>query len=460
MGAPFYLDPFFAPYRKTLASGTVLLRQGERAGILGILVSGTLQVTRDNRAVAEVSEPGAFLGEMAIILGQSHGATVTTVGEAEVILVPRDRFSRVGERIPQFSAKLMRTLASRLASANARIAELENSCDELYNRLASGPLPAEPSNAPYAVQEVTEEELPEPVTEEVVAAAGEEPAQAAPPVIAVPSSEPGKKSPLLARLMTCPAHEGGEAFPIYLLRKGSVRFVEDVYGITEYHGAEEGYEAVDYTLQEMHVCPICLFASHVAENFFVAETTSSSGFYMIRRSVREKLGYALDVRKALAQTLDDPAAASGPARGVREAVVAFELGIMVARTFFESDRLLFSSYGFRLIVYNLKLAQIQRRYRTAEAEAVYLVRAYDLVKENLGGFAGAQHFYTYFLAVALASRLDGAGEAQRRLEQFAKLRERIDARDDSKLRLVCGEYFLKAKNLIEAGGVPASREHG
>lgn len=473
MAKAFYTDPTFDPYRKTVPANKEIVRQGQREGVLGILVKGVLEVARDGYMVAEIVEPGALVGEMSIILGKPHGATVTTLTDTELIVIPRDHLSRVAARIPQFSIMIMRTLAQRLEQTNMRVAELEDSYDELYNRLESNKV-AEPRSTELYASNTAVLDRPEEI-EEIIDESGDEPDDGQSDAEAIddevlsskdlqethlPMPPTGTKTPLLVKEMICPAHEGGEVFPVFLLRKGAVRFGRDVYGVTEYHGAEDGYAPIDYTLQEVHVCPLCFFASNVPENFLVAEKTGSSGFYTIRRSVRDMLGFGRDVRQALVHTLPKPARLVGPERSVKEACVAFELALMVARTFFECDRSLFSSYGFRLIVYNLKLAQIQRRYRTADTEALYLGRAYDIVKENVGGFAGAQYFYTYFLAVALASRLDGEKEAEFRLEQFRKLRERASNRMDQKMSMLCGEYFLKAKDLVESGGVPISREHG
>lgn len=68
----------------TLEEGEVLIEAGEARGELFILVSGTLKVKRDGVEIARISEPGALIGEMSVLLGIDHSATVTAMGEVTV----------------------------------------------------------------------------------------------------------------------------------------------------------------------------------------------------------------------------------------------------------------------------------------------------------------------------------------------------------------------------------------
>lgn len=68
----------------TLKPGEVLIEIGEAQGDLFILASGTLRVERDGVEIARISEPGALVGEMSVLLGADHSATVTAVTPVEV----------------------------------------------------------------------------------------------------------------------------------------------------------------------------------------------------------------------------------------------------------------------------------------------------------------------------------------------------------------------------------------
>ena len=68
----------------TLKPGERLIEVGEAQGDLFILVSGKLKVERDGIEIARISEPGALVGEMSVLLGADHSATVTALTPVEV----------------------------------------------------------------------------------------------------------------------------------------------------------------------------------------------------------------------------------------------------------------------------------------------------------------------------------------------------------------------------------------
>ncbi|MGH9891256.1 MAG: cyclic nucleotide-binding domain-containing protein [bacterium] len=64
---------------RTFGPGEVVLREGERSGLLFIMVSGTVEVVKGEIRINTVCEPGAFFGEMSVLLDAPHMATVRTV---------------------------------------------------------------------------------------------------------------------------------------------------------------------------------------------------------------------------------------------------------------------------------------------------------------------------------------------------------------------------------------------
>jgi CRP-like cAMP-binding protein len=67
-----------------LKPGEALIEAGEARGELFVLVSGKLKVERDGVEIAKISEPGALVGEMSVLLGVDHSANVTATGPVEV----------------------------------------------------------------------------------------------------------------------------------------------------------------------------------------------------------------------------------------------------------------------------------------------------------------------------------------------------------------------------------------
>ena len=64
--------------------GVTLLTEGVRSQALFILVDGELEVQRRGRAVVQISEVGAIVGELGFLLESPASADVVTVGVATV----------------------------------------------------------------------------------------------------------------------------------------------------------------------------------------------------------------------------------------------------------------------------------------------------------------------------------------------------------------------------------------
>ena len=58
------------------APGEAVVHEGGASGSIWILVSGALRVRKGNIQVNTITDPGALIGEMSILQGIAHSATV------------------------------------------------------------------------------------------------------------------------------------------------------------------------------------------------------------------------------------------------------------------------------------------------------------------------------------------------------------------------------------------------
>ena len=58
------------------AAGEAVVREGGRSGSIWVLVSGALRVRKGGIEVNTITNPGALIGEMSVLLGIDHSATV------------------------------------------------------------------------------------------------------------------------------------------------------------------------------------------------------------------------------------------------------------------------------------------------------------------------------------------------------------------------------------------------
>ena len=111
----------------SIARGETLVRQGEPAAALYLVVSGRFVVRRDSQSgepaqlLAEIGT-GMPIGEIAFFSGGQRTATVTAERDSLVLVLERDDFDRLAMRSPQIWRTITATLADRLAAAIARSA--------------------------------------------------------------------------------------------------------------------------------------------------------------------------------------------------------------------------------------------------------------------------------------------------------------------------------------------------
>jgi CRP/FNR family transcriptional regulator, cyclic AMP receptor protein len=58
------------------APGDTVVHEGRKSGGIWVLVQGSLQVFKGAVVVNTVTQPGATVGEISVLLGSAHGATV------------------------------------------------------------------------------------------------------------------------------------------------------------------------------------------------------------------------------------------------------------------------------------------------------------------------------------------------------------------------------------------------
>jgi len=94
----------------------LLFEQGSDGGSLYIVTGGELAIVVDGREVARV-QPGACIGEMALISGLPRSATARATCDARLLRLGADEFDTLLLSEPEIGLALLRTLALRLRTA-------------------------------------------------------------------------------------------------------------------------------------------------------------------------------------------------------------------------------------------------------------------------------------------------------------------------------------------------------
>lgn len=123
---PSELEALLAQARETTArKGDALIRQGDDADSLLILIDGQARITvysaNGREIVLEYAGPGTVLGEIALLDGGTRTASVIAMGPVRYLTLPRSVFERVLAENHRIALRLMRELAARLRRANQTI---------------------------------------------------------------------------------------------------------------------------------------------------------------------------------------------------------------------------------------------------------------------------------------------------------------------------------------------------
>jgi CRP/FNR family transcriptional regulator, cyclic AMP receptor protein len=97
-----------------LAAGTVVVREGRHGQEFFVLVSGTVEVTREGTVVATLG-PGDWFGEISLLHNAPRNATVTATTAIDALVVSHKDFSSLLATSPEIQGKILQALAERVA---------------------------------------------------------------------------------------------------------------------------------------------------------------------------------------------------------------------------------------------------------------------------------------------------------------------------------------------------------
>jgi CRP/FNR family cyclic AMP-dependent transcriptional regulator len=97
-----------------LREGTIITREGRPGREFFVLISGTAEVTKKGKEVAQLG-PGDWFGEIALLTDAPRTATVKATSPVDVLVITDRRFKTVVETMPSIALKILSTIGERLA---------------------------------------------------------------------------------------------------------------------------------------------------------------------------------------------------------------------------------------------------------------------------------------------------------------------------------------------------------
>jgi len=106
--------------------GDVIIREGNTDNDFFELIQGAVIVVKGGKKIAEITQPGAYFGEMSAISGEARSASIISKGRSTIRRFPGDRLFEVIQSYPDVTKHLFRTMVGRLEHSNEIIMKLAN----------------------------------------------------------------------------------------------------------------------------------------------------------------------------------------------------------------------------------------------------------------------------------------------------------------------------------------------
>jgi len=105
--------------------GDIIIQEGNKDDRdFYMLVRGKVAVLKNDKKIAEITEPGEYFGEMASLLDRPRYATVVSIGRCKVKRYPGDKLPELIEKYPDISNHIFRTMARRLEKTGQILIQL------------------------------------------------------------------------------------------------------------------------------------------------------------------------------------------------------------------------------------------------------------------------------------------------------------------------------------------------
>ncbi|TFH77303.1 Crp/Fnr family transcriptional regulator [Pseudomonas kribbensis] len=105
---------------KRVEAGEVLIREGDPADHVFVIIEGHAQAFVNGHKVGEVPRDEIF-GAMAIFTGEPRNATVVTCEPSTVMLIPGDQFLSMTRSNPKIAHSLIESMARRIDQLNKQL---------------------------------------------------------------------------------------------------------------------------------------------------------------------------------------------------------------------------------------------------------------------------------------------------------------------------------------------------
>lgn len=137
----------------TVEPGEVLVREGDRADNVYVVLSGNAQVELHGVEVGPVVGPGECVGELAVLDEAPRAATVTALSPMSLLSFTSETFAQVLQELPALREEVIRALTRRMRQVSTGWAQLAVDTDVLLDAYYALQGSADEGNRSTAIKE-------------------------------------------------------------------------------------------------------------------------------------------------------------------------------------------------------------------------------------------------------------------------------------------------------------------
>ena len=115
----------FAAERQNFAKGHTIIKQGEDAKAAFFLLNGSATLQQGQSLVGQ-AEPGALLGELAMLGGSAYSLTATALEPVSAVRIDNALFLRVASEYPEFGRAVLDALSEKLGNSVRELDGVKN----------------------------------------------------------------------------------------------------------------------------------------------------------------------------------------------------------------------------------------------------------------------------------------------------------------------------------------------
>ena len=124
-------NPEMVKYLVSYETGETLFFEGDDSQDIYVLASGTLDILKGTKKIAEIVKEGVVFGEMSFLLGQKRTATVKAMTDVKAIRIPKENVEPFLKEFPEVVTVVAKYLAKRLDDTSQTLFGFRELCDQL-----------------------------------------------------------------------------------------------------------------------------------------------------------------------------------------------------------------------------------------------------------------------------------------------------------------------------------------